>query len=145
MSPLAATIAGIMLLRAHRVDLTHDWLYNLANWFRDRPDGPVLLVEYLMQKTSTGVPPGEAIGWLLKVPQRGLPQTTETFGYVDRQVKSILAIPALDPNQQSQLLGFQQRLNEARRFFRPGGLFTVFSATNDGILTPQLVEGKQPS
>jgi len=49
-SPLAATIAGLVLLRARRWDKLHDWLRNLANWFPHLPDGPVLWVEQLMRQ-----------------------------------------------------------------------------------------------
>jgi hypothetical protein len=41
-SPLAATVAALILLRANRLDLLHNWLHNLANWFDEQSDGPAL-------------------------------------------------------------------------------------------------------
>jgi hypothetical protein len=47
-NPLAAAIAGLVLLRARRFDLLHDrWLRNLSDWLPDLPDGAVLWAEQL--------------------------------------------------------------------------------------------------
>lgn len=142
-SPLAATVAAIVLLRASRPDQLHDWLRNLANWFPDRPDGPVLWVEQLLRQNPTSMPSGEAANWLLQLQERGLPHTSEALGYAVQQIRSLFALATLEPSQQSQLVDLQQRLDTAMRFFRPAGLFSVFSA-NDGTLTPRIVEGRLP-
>ena len=48
--PMAATLAGYLLLRAGEFSRLHDWTANLANWFGWLPDGPVIRAWHLMSK-----------------------------------------------------------------------------------------------
>lgn len=136
-SPLAATVAGIILLRAHRLDLLRNWLRNLANWFPKRPDGLVLWVEQLLQQSSDSNS-AEIVDYLLKLHDRGLPQTSEAFGYAIRQVEEVLRFDNLSPSQKRDLKSLQQKLHQALPFFRTGGLFSTF-AGRKGELYPVLL------
>lgn len=136
-SPLAATVAGIILLRAHRLDLLRDWLRNLTNFFPDRPDAPVLWVEQLLQQPSEQNLSAEVVDYLLKLSDRGLPQTTEAFGYAVRQVETVLRSEGLDISQKEKLESLQQKLRQALPFFRTGGLFSVFVG-GKGKISPTL-------
>jgi hypothetical protein len=140
-SPLAATVAGLILVRAHRLDLLHTWLRNLANWFPDRPDGPVLWVEQLLQQSSdsNSAVTADYVDYIWKLCDRGLPQTAEAFGYAVRQVEVVLWLDDLSPTQKRDLELLQQKLHQALPFFRTGGLFSTF-AGRKGELSPNLVK-----
>lgn len=137
-SPLAATVAGIILLRAHRLDLLRDWLRNLTNFFPDRPDAPVLWVEQLLQQPSNQNSSADVVSYLLKLSDRGLPQTAEAFGYAVRQVEAVLQSEGLDISQTRELESLQQKLRQALPFFRTGGLFSTFVGAR-GKISPSLV------
>jgi hypothetical protein len=48
-SPLAATVASLILLRTNRLPLLYDWARHLANWFETRPDDAALWAEQVMR------------------------------------------------------------------------------------------------
>ena len=118
-SPLAATVAALVLTRTPRSSPPLDWLRNLAGTgsralhetFATRPDGPVLLVEQLLRETGKNagaVKPGESGGGpptlravqpelgdeiiraLLSLERRGLPYTTDGMTYLMRQLSELL-------------------------------------------------------
>jgi len=123
-SPLAATIAGIILLRAGRYDLLHDWLENLANWFPD-PDGPVLRAEQLLQQ-RTGASPLRAAYWLSQLLSRRLPQTAETMSLLTVQLEILLRRSDLGDIKQP-LEQVRAAMTEALRYLRSGGLFVTYA------------------
>lgn len=119
-SPLAATIAALVLTRTPRSSLPLDWLRNLAGTgphvlhesFARRPDGPVLLVEQLLRETgkaARAVKPSaqgdralplraaqsalgdEIVHALLSLETRGLPHTGDGLTYLKRQLGELLA------------------------------------------------------
>lgn len=148
-SPLAASIAGLVLLRAGRWDKLHDWLRNLANWFPQLPDGPVLWIEQLMRQPKGAIeevepidlsqPINEAVSYLEMLRTRGLPFTIEAMGYAARQTETFLKFGQLNSQQRANLEELQQRLYTALRYFRSGGMFTVL-AGREGEISPALVE-----
>jgi hypothetical protein len=117
-SPLAATVAALLLLRARRPALLHNWPRNLAKWFPDRPDGCVVWAEQLFQ-TEKDKKLSEAIIWLLELERRGLPHTAEALGLASRQVKDLIdfAFPALDVQQRFKR--FSERAGRALTALRP--------------------------
>jgi hypothetical protein len=144
-SPLAATVAGIVLLRAGRLDLTHDWLRNLSRNFPELPDGPALWLEKRLREAGLeGLEPAD-LDLFLEIGQRGLPRTGEALGYAARQAEDLLAasaeraLPALDPERRLRLQELSGWLRRAVRFFRGGGLFTVLSGPADAV-RPALAE-----
>ena len=126
-SPLGATMAAVILLRAGRRDLLHDWLRNLAEWFpdhrMDRCYGPNT---FCSRPTGRRLPT-EAVDWLLRLRQRGLPQYAGVLGWAVRQNGEVLERARLGKRQREALGELHQQLRQALRFFRSGGLFTVFA------------------
>jgi hypothetical protein len=138
-SPLAATMAALLLLRAWRPDLLHNWPRNLAKLFPDRPDGCVIWAEQLL-RTEQDKKLNDAIDWLLELEHRGLPHTSEALGHAVRQVKEMLEFAFREPKQTAVqqrryegLQKLQKRLNGALSVFRPGGLCAAFIGTRDAV------------
>lgn len=130
-SPLAATVAALILLRAGRRDMLHDWLRNLAEWFPELPDGPVLWVEQLLRE-APAAPPLDAIQqWLAELAMRGLPYTADALGYAGRQLDDLW-------NAGLPVEGLRRQVATALRFFRTGGLFATFAGM-PGEVIPELV------
>jgi hypothetical protein len=144
-SPLAATVAALLLLRAPRPDLLHDWLKNLATWFPERPDGWVIWVEQLLRtKQEKGLE--DAITAFLELEKRPLPFSSEGLGLASRQVEELLQFAFPKPEDQTNkqrsryeaLKKIQQRLNKALTVFRPGGFAAVFIGPKEAV-TPELI------
>jgi hypothetical protein len=129
-SPLSATIAGIILLRARRYEQLHNWLRNLANWFPSIPDGPVLWAEQLLQQEQDALGSPEVIEHLLRLNARGLPHTVDAVGYAARQAHELLEFASLSAEHRDKLQRLEERLRAARKYFRPGGLFSVYIYPN---------------
>lgn len=135
-SPLAATIAGLVLLRARRLDLLHStWLRNLSNLFPAFPDAPVLWAEQLRLASE---PPDLSLEgraeYLHRLTQLGLPRLSEVLPTAWRQLTE-LPEEGIDPSWRTPLL---DKILMAMRYHRPGGLFTVFTA-RAGQLSPELM------
>jgi hypothetical protein len=127
-SPLVATVATLILLRANRLDLLHDWVRNLANWFEARPDGPALWAEQLMRQSTAAQHHQEAADYLIDLLQRGLPHTSEAIGYAARLTGMLRrSSEDLPPEQTQPLSRLNEFLQEALVYFRPGGLFTTYA------------------
>lgn len=139
-SPLAATVIGLVLLRARRVDLLDTWLGDAAYPFAADPDVQVLRTEQLLTRTAQLPYPREVFTRLLAVRERGLPRTAEAFGYAVQQVSDVLRYGQPEADQEVQLLDLHDRLAAGSRFFRAGGLFSVF-ADSTGQLSVELAEG----
>ena len=141
-SPLAATVGSLLLLRAWRHDLLHDWARNLAKFFPDRPDGCVVWAEQLLR---TERKPDNALEWLLGLDKRGVPHTIEGLGLAGRQVHELLqfAFPRqnLTPAQkasQETLERLDRKLRAATALCRPGGFALTFLGSKAKV-TPALL------
>jgi hypothetical protein len=140
-SPLAATIAALVLLRAGRLELLHGWLENLAKWFPERPDGAVLQAEQLRREEAADPNAAARIEpWTLQLLERGLPQLSETFAMAASQVDQLLRADG-GGSRRDELARLDRQLDEAVRHFRSGGLFTAFSGEHIGVVTPGLIAG----
>jgi hypothetical protein len=124
-SPLAATVAALVLLRANRLDLLHDWLRNLAHWFDERPDGPALWAEQLMRQQA-GKAIEEAADYLAELLPRGLPHTSEGLSYAARLSDTLSRLGNRVP-QPPRLAALAEHIRHALPLFRPGGLFTSYA------------------
>ena len=72
-SPLAATVAALVLLRADRIDLLQNWLENLSNWFPEMSDPPVLRAWQLAHTESQRLLTLQNVtNWLAQLEPRGL-------------------------------------------------------------------------
>jgi len=129
-SPLAATVAALILLRANRLALLHDWVRNLANWFEIRPDGAALWAEQVLRQQPRGpeLALSEASEYLTFLLRRGLPHTSEGLSYAARLCTALRHPGArVPPALQTQLDQLYEHLQTALTYFRPGGLFTTYA------------------
>lgn len=145
-SPLAATVAALVLLRANRLDLIGDWLANLADWFPLLPDGAVLRAEQLMrQQTDRARAIAEAAESLCRLNERGLPFTSEAMSYAASLAERLGRAQRLLPDElRGRFDRVRSHIGEALVYFRPGGLFTAyagFDADAAARLMPPLPTG----
>ena len=98
----------------------------------------MLWAEHLLLETTGRRLPTEAVDWLLRLRQRGLPHCAEVLGWAVRQTSELLERARLGKRQREALGELQRQLRQARRFFRSGGLFTVFAGPS-GTFGPELV------
>jgi hypothetical protein len=145
-SPMAAIIAASVLLRADRLDLLHDWLRNVADWFPQYSDGAVFWAEQVMrQEKDPLLAVVEAAKYLATIPDRGLPMTGEGLSY------AASLLDRLTPDRQIMDIATRSRFDEAKTLvesalvlFRPNGLFTSFAnfdvedpaPISDGVAPP---------
>jgi hypothetical protein len=140
-SPLAATIAALVLLRAGRLDLIEGWLRNLSECFPTLPDGAVLWTEQVLrQEKDREKAAAKATQSLVRLVQRGLPVTAEALSYAASQTERLHRARRLIP--ETLITPFdtlRERLAEALVAFRPNGLFTSYAGFAKGgarILLP---------
>ncbi len=129
-SPLAATVASLILLRANRLPLLHDWVRNLANWFEVRPDGAVLWAEQVMRQQLRGVDAAmtEAAAYLTQLLWRGLPYTSEGLAYAAWLCATLRRLSVhLPDDSRTRLEQLGEHFQTALVSFSPGGLFTTYS------------------
>jgi hypothetical protein len=131
-SPLAATIAALVLLRANRLDrLPLRWMMNLATEFPYLPDGVILFAERrLRERLSRQKAPEalvEAANSLLLMRERGLPRTSEAFGYAIGLIDRLKERDELPGHTRTKLRILSTQLDNAMTVYRPGGLFASFS------------------
>jgi predicted RNA-binding Zn ribbon-like protein len=69
-NPILATIAAYALLRAGDFDRMHNWSLNLARWFEDLPDGPVIAGWHVLRTTGDVL---EAGAHFRQAIERGVP------------------------------------------------------------------------
>ena len=128
-SPLAATIAALVLLGAGRLDFLENWLPSLAERFPDRPDGAVLMAERILRREpDREAAVAGAVHWLARLNDHGLPVTAETLSYALSQTERLNRVRHLIP--ETLVTGFdalRDRLGAALVAFRPNGLFTSYA------------------
>ena len=125
-SPLAATTAALIMLRVNRFDLLHDWLKNLTDWFPGLPDGPVLWAEQLRRQAKPcGTIDASGAGFVAMISERGLPFTSEGFGYAANLLETCVRTKPLQ-ELNPLLEELQSKIYKAMVYFRPGGLFSSF-------------------
>ena len=137
-APLAAIVAGLMLVRAERWNSLHDWFKNVAKCFEYLPDGPVLWNEQLLRKPEVGV--GDCynpVRQLFSLGERGLPVTGEAFNYALKQAEALGVRDDVGEPERVRIVALHARLRRALRFFRSGGLFCSFVGPPDE-LKPEL-------
>jgi hypothetical protein len=128
-SPLASTIAGLILLRAGALERMHDWPRNLADWFPDRPDGPVIWAEQLSRSRTAGEEAAsETRRYARMAAERGLPATSEAVGYLSTHLRG--------EGMEAEAEWLARRL----AYFQSGGLFTVLMGP-PGEVTHELAYG----
>lgn len=148
-SPLAATVAALVLLRANRLELISDWLGDLADWFPQLPDGAVLWAEQRMrQQSDRALAVSEAAASLCRLDERGLPFTSEAMSYAASLAARLGRVAHLVPDAVRERFDrVCERIAEALVYFRPGGLFAAYAgfdadtAANLMLPAKKMVEG----
>jgi hypothetical protein len=139
-SPLAATVATLVLLRADRTDLLRDWLENLSNWFPEMTDPPVLRAWQLARTESHQAPMLHNVtNWLAQLEPRGLCCTAEGISYAASLADRLLTLE--DQIDVHDIQRVKARLDTALTYFRPGGLFVAFSDFSPTTLPWELIGG----
>ncbi len=146
-SPLAAAVAALVLLRIDRLDLIHDWLGNLADWFPQLPDGAVLWAEQQMrQRTDRPQAIADAAASLCRLDERGLPFTSEALSYAASLAARLdRAGDQVPPGLRERLGRVRAQIDEALVYFRPGGLFTAYAGFDTDALTRLLPPAGPPT
>jgi hypothetical protein len=143
-SPLGATVAALVLLRANRLErLPLAWLMNLSNWFVKLPDGPILYAERRLRdkrknKNDRSIAFKEAADVLLLVTDRGIPRTSEAFEYGMGLARRLKDREELGLGVREKLHELERRLSNAFAVYRTGGLFSSFSGLTADLNADQL-------
>jgi hypothetical protein len=141
-SPLAAAVAGLILLKANRFDLMHDWTRNVGNWFPWLPDGIVLWTEQC-RRTARGRPLDQKlISWFVdNLSSRGLPFTSDCLGLAADILRDVLRDRKNDDGRSeptikdeailSGALVLNSRIGDAMESFRDDALFCTYADWED--------------
>ena len=81
--PIGATVGGYALLRMARVDLMHDWPYNLSSMFGWLPDGAVIAAELALLQNRRDA----AASQLKRAAGRGVPLFADGLSLLGRRVR----------------------------------------------------------
>ena len=135
-SPLAATIAALVLLRANRLDLLHNWMRNTANQFPQFSDGAVLWAEQVWRQSDDRAEAvSTAIEYLSRIPKQGLPVTEEALSYASSLLYRLKPdLDEMSTDARATVDSAHELVEQALPFVRGGGLFTSFAKFRpDGI------------
>lgn len=91
-NPLAAVAGALIVVAAAAPDIeTHwdPWLMNLANWFNNIPDGPIILGRRLLMLSRTEDHIAQARHWFTEGYRRGVPYYSLSIDWLARGLDSI--------------------------------------------------------
>jgi hypothetical protein len=128
-APLAAAVAGVLLLKGNRFDLMHDWARNVGNWFPTIPDGVVVWTEQC-RRIAAGQPlPPDLLPWFVhELSHRSLPFTADGFGLAADLVTDIVrGRLRTDAATRDAARALGARIDAALPYFRDTGLFCTFA------------------
>ena len=132
-TPLAATVAAVILLKGNRFQLMHDWARNVANWFRWIPDGVVLWTEQCRRMATERPLEEELIRWFVnELSVRSLPFTADAFGFAANIIDDIQRNRFVTDNETraaARALGV--RFDAAMPYFRDDGTFCTYATWPD--------------
>ncbi|WP_141103982.1 caspase family protein [Rhizobium sp. R634] len=128
-SPLAATVATVLLLKGNQFERMYDWARNLANWFPAMPDSVVLWTEQCRRMTAGRALDPELIPWFVReLSRRSLPFTADGFGLAIDLVSDVVrGRLGTDEATRSAARALANRLEAAALYFRDTGLFCTFA------------------
>jgi hypothetical protein len=148
-SPLAATVAALMLLRRRRgAEALGEWPGRLIDAFPAWPDGYVIHAEQVLR--TGALAPLDVVALLLNLERTGLPRTGEAVGLAARQIEGLLDY-AFDPENSrapgqmdlhGRLLALRDRFGLVAGVFRAHGLCTTLLGPAE-LVTPDLLEADQ--
>jgi hypothetical protein len=128
-SPLAATAAILVLLRANRLESYHNCMKKLINNFPNRPDGAALWIEHIIRESHGDRRKlKKALAYTTKMFETGLPHTSEALSYAARNVELLLKLRIkTTPQNGDKLFALHKQITDALTYFQPGGQFAVFT------------------
>jgi caspase domain-containing protein len=134
-SPLAATIAGVVLLNAGRLDLMHDWVRNVGNWYSWIPDGVVLWTEQCRREPARQRLYPAVIPWFAQeLAKRSLPFTADGFGFAANIVRDVQRGRVKTDRATRRLVdALGERIDRVMPYFRDEGLFCSYRAWPDDL------------
>jgi hypothetical protein len=134
-SPLAATVAGVVLLNANRFDLMHDWIRNVGNWFSWLPDGVVLWTEQCRREAARQRLYPTVIPWFAtELAKRSLPFTADGFGFAADIVRDVQRGRVKTDRATRRLVdALGERIDRVMPYFRDEGLFCSYRAWPDDL------------
>jgi hypothetical protein len=138
-SPLSAIVVALVLIRARRLESLGDWLAKLIDSNPHLPDLPVLWFQVQLAQYPEKAVSEDGARRLLTLRNNRLPETGEAMTYAIRQCQLLLDEDDLSRNTRSELHLLYDRLKYVQRFFRFGGLFSVYSGDR---INPQIVVPK---
>jgi hypothetical protein len=149
-SPVGATAGAVLLLKANRLDLMHDWTRNLANWFPWLPDGVVFWTEQC-HREGHGSFRDDVIPWFVReLSARSLPFTCDGLGLAANLLSDIERERiAADPLTRSAAAHVKERVDAAMFYFRDDGLFCTYAGMPEdwvpaAVLGPPAVPAGSP-
>jgi len=125
-NPLAA-IAGALIAvgvaNPETAERWDPWLMNIANWFPDIPDGPIIVARRILSRARSEEQIAEAYRWLIEGFRRGVPVYSLSVDWLARGLESI-------PGTDEELAGMQKTARRLSLFVDPTRTFTVVRVTS---------------
>ena len=140
-SPLGAAVAGLVLLKANRFGLMHDWLRNVGNWFPWIPDGVVLWTEQRLRMTPREPLPDGLGSWFVgKLRRRSLPFMAECFDMASDILRNITR-EKIETNEATRLeaAALGSRYDAVSDFGRDVGLFCTYAGWPQNLDLRELI------
>lgn len=129
-NPLAAVAGALVAVASTSPDIEQrwdKWIENIANWFPDIPDGPVILGRRLLLRSKTDCDIAKAREWLIEGFNRGVPVYSLSVDWLARGLESI-------PGDDEVLLERQTAARRLSNRVDPTQIFTVIRV-NDGMVS----------
>lgn len=128
-NPLAAVAGALIAVAASNPDIEKrwdPWLKNIANWFMDLPDGPIVLGRRLLMRARTEGEIAEARKWFVTGFQRGIPFYSLSIDWLARGLESI-------PGDDEDLTRKQRAARHLAGRIDPTHTFTVIRASEGAM------------
>ncbi|WP_373987824.1 caspase family protein [Duganella sp. BuS-21] len=118
-NPLAAIAGALIAIASADPKVQQKWdqyLLNIANWFPDIPDGPILLGRRLLQRATSDEDIAHAHAWLSEGYQRGVPVYSLSLEWLARGLESLPdGVPEL-PAQRARARHIASRVDPRHPF-----------------------------
>jgi hypothetical protein len=127
-NPLAAVAGALIVVAASNPDIEKRWdrwLENIANWFWDIPDGPIVLGRRLLMRARTKEQVAKSRGWFVEGFRRGVPFYSLAVDWLARGLESI-------PGDDAALARMQRAARHLAGRIDPTRTFTVIRVSKAG-------------
>lgn len=127
-SPLAATMAAVLLLKGNQFERMHDWARNLANWFPDMPDGVVIWTEQCRRMARGRPLDPQLLAWFTReLSKRSLPFTSDGLDIASDLLRNIVRGRwPVDKATRRRACWLTYRLSRVSPYFLDTGFFCSY-------------------